>query len=394
MKIAQIVCSFPPYPGGIGQSAWRLGEILNQEHRVETFTLKINDNLSANEKIKSNQKIHYLNPLLRLGLGAFSFSLLFKLKKFDCIYLHYPFFGTAEIIKFFLLLYPNKKLVIHYHMDTPKLLGLRKLLSFSSLAVEKSLFKKADRIIVSSLDYAKSGSFAKYFPQFRDKVIELPFGVDIEIFKPKVNDKSKIPFFDKAQDLVKQITQKIINRNKLQILFVGGLDQAHYFKGLNILLSALAQLNNCTWHLNIIGDGDLRQEYQNNCRNLKIESNVRFKGRVSEEDLISYYQNSDFLVLPSINSHEAFGLVLIEALACGLPVIASCLPGVRKVFSHKQEGLQIQAKSVDDLKNKLEYFCNNRKVLEEMSLKARKLVIEKYDSSKIADNLLDEFSKL
>lgn len=279
-------------------------------------------------------------------------------------------------------------------MDTPKLLGFKKILSISSLILEKSLFKKADKIIVSSLDYAKAGSFNKYFDQFKDKIKELPFGVDIEIFKPKMKEKSQIPYFKQAQDLVKKITHKIINRNKVQILFVGGLDQAHYFKGLDILLSALAKLSNYAWQLNIIGDGDLKEKYLTNCQKLKIEDNVKFKGRVSEEDLIEHYQNSNFLVLPSINAHEAFGLVLIEALACGLPIIASHLAGVRSVFSHKQEGLQVQANSVDDLKNKIEFLFNNPEILEEMSYKARQLAILKYDNAKIADDLLDEFSKL
>lgn len=394
MKIAQIVCSFPPYPGGIGQSAWRLGEILSQEHQVETFTLKSNDDLNSNNKQKINQTVHYLKPFIRLGHGALNFSLLFKLRKFDCLYLHYPFFGTAELIKLFLLLYPQKKLVIHYHMDTPKLLGIKKILSISSLALEKSLFKRADKIIVSSLDYAKTGSFSKYYKKFQDKISELSFGVDIDVFKPRLKEKSQLPYFKQAQDLVKTITQKIINRNKIQILFVGGLDQAHYFKGLNILLQALAKLDKYLWRLNIVGDGDLKEEYLKSCAKLNIEDSVKFKGRLSEEELIDYYQNSHFLVLPSINAHEAFGLVLIEALACGLPVIASHLAGVRSVFSHKQEGLQVQVNSVDDLKNKIEFLFNNPETLEEMSYKARQLAVLKYDNAKIADRLLDEFSKL
>ncbi len=394
MKIAQIACSFPPYPGGIGQSAWRLGEILSQEHQVETFSLKPKNNLNLKNNFKPKQKVNYLDPLIRFGHGAFSFSLFFKLKKFDCLYLHYPFFGTSELIKLFLSLYPKKKLVIHYHMDTPKLLGFKKFFSFSSLLIEKALFKRADKIIVSSLDYVLAGSFNKYFNEFKDKIIELPFGLDLEIFKPRMKSSSNLPYFKQAQELVRKITHKIINKDKFQILFVGGLDQAHYFKGLNILFSALAKLNNYAWTLTIIGDGDLREEYLKNCQRLKLEAKVKFKGRVSEEDLIDYYQSSSFLVLPSINSHEAFGLVLIEALACGLPVIASHLAGVRKVFSHKQEGLQVQAKSVDDLKNKIEYLFNNPEILEEMSTKARQLALAKYDDKKIADNLLDEFSRL
>lgn len=394
MKIAQIVCSFPPYPGGIGQSAWRLGEILSQEHEVVSYTLKPEEELDLKNGIKSQQKVYYLDPWLRIGHGALNLSLLFKLRKYDCLYLHYPFFGTAEIIALFLFFYPQKKLIIHYHMDTPQLKGFKKLLSLSSLAIEKKLFKKANKIIVSSIDYAKAGAFEKYYNKFQDKIIELAFGVDVEIFKPKITEKSTVPLIRKAQNIISHITKKIINRNKFQILFVGGLDEAHYFKGLNTLLQSLARLEKYSWNLNIIGDGNLREKYQQQCRDLNISDRVKFRGRVSEEELVSFYQKSSFLVLPSINAHEAFGLVLIEAMACGLPVIASHLPGVRSVFSHKQEGLQVKAKSIDDLRNKIEYLFNNENILEEMSVRARNLALSKYDDKKIADNLLDEFSKL
>ena len=93
MKIAQIVCVYPPYPGGIGQSAKRFGEILALDNEVITFTL-----LPQAEFIQTRDDVKYLNPLLRHGHGGMPFSLLFSLRKFDCIYLHYPFFGAAEIV--------------------------------------------------------------------------------------------------------------------------------------------------------------------------------------------------------------------------------------------------------------------------------------------------------
>jgi glycosyltransferase involved in cell wall biosynthesis len=392
MKIAQIVCSFPPYPGGIGQSAWRLGEILNQEHQVTTFTLKNSDKRKITENI--NQKIIFLNPWLKLGHGALPFSLLFSLKKFDCLYLHYPFFGGAEIVKLFLLFFPKKKLVIHYHMDTPSLPGIKKVLAWPAKLLEKSLFKKADKILVSSLDYAKNSHLTECLKKYPNKVIEIPFGINTEIFKPRISQDHPTPFLRQATDLIKHITRKIIKKNNHTLLFVGGLDQAHYFKGLKNLLQALYLLKKENWQLNIIGDGNLKKYYKQLSKELMIDDKVKFKGRVSEDELIYHYQSSDILILPSINSHEAFGLVLIEALACGLPVIASNLKGVRGVFNNEKEGLLVKPSDINDLSDKIKYLIENENIRQAMSIRSRQLVLEKYDQNKIADKLLDEFSHL
>ncbi len=392
MKIAQLVCSFPPYPGGMGQSAWRIGEILSEEHEVTSFTL-------ANFEIKNfdyspNQKIIYLKPLIRSGHGAFPFSLLFSLKKYDLIYLHYPFFGVSEILKLFLIFSKKKKLIIHYHMDTPELKGFKKILAIPARFTKKYLFKRANKILVSSLDYAKSGDLASLYNRYEKKIKEIPFGIDTETFKPKINQKHPSPFLQKAVEFVNHVTKRIIRKGDYQLLFVGGLDKAHYFKGLSNLMQALGAIKNLNWRLNIIGDGDLKSYYQKLASELKIDKKLKFRGRVSQEDLVRYYQDSDVLILPSINSHEAFGLVLIEALACGLPVIASNLAGVRRVFNDEKEGLLVKTNNILDLSNKIKYLLENEDIRENMSVAARQLALKKYDQNIVADKILDEFSNL
>ncbi len=391
MKIAQLVCSFPPYPGGMGQSAWRIGEILSEEHEVTTYTLT--NQKIKNQEISNKQKIVYLKPLLRSGHGGLPFSLLFSLNKFDVIYLHYPFFGVSEILKLFLFFNPKKKLLIHYHMDTPKLSFFKKILALADNISKNLLFKKADKIFISSLDYAKSSKLSKYLLD-NNKIKEIPFGIDLEIFKPKISHNHPTPLLQKATEFVKHITRRIIKKDGHQLLFVGGLDKAHYFKGLNNLLQALALIKESNWTLDIIGDGNLKKYYQNIASELNIEKKVKFRGRISQENLVRHYQSADILILPSINSHEAFGLVLIEALACGLPVIASDLPGVRGVFNDKNEGLLVKTANILDLQEKINYLIKNENLRQEMSIKARQLALKKYDQNIIADKILDEFSNL
>ncbi len=117
-------------------------------------------------------------------------------------------------------------------------------------------------------------------------------------------------------------------------------------------------------------------------------------GRVSEDEIIRQYQYADLLILPSINSHEAFGLVLIEAMACGLPIIASDLPGVRSVFEDGKQGYLCQAGDIKDLRDKIDKLAQNEELRQKMSIAARNLAEKKYAWEKVADRVLDEFSNL
>ena len=123
------------------------------------------------------------------------------------------------------------------------------------------------------------------------------------------------------------------------VLFVGSLDRAHYFKGLPVLFEAVRRLGRAAPRVLIVGDGDLRPDYEQRVAALGLGERVRFAGRVSDAALPDYYAAADLVVLPSVTRGEAFGVVLLEALASGRPVIASDLPGVRAVVRATGGGL-------------------------------------------------------
>ena len=208
--------------------------------------------------------------------------------------------------------------------------------------------------------------------------------MDTEKFKPKndENDKTKN---DKIKN--NELAVKI-----KKILFVGGLDQAHYFKGVNYLLEAVAKLPSTNWQLIIVGDGNLKPGYEDLAKKLNIASQVNFLGnKLNSAELAMIYRNADLFVLPSINSNEAFGIVLLEALASGVPVIASNLPGVRAVFENEIQGLICPPQDVANLKDKITKILTNSELQQKMSLAARKLVLEKYSLEKVEEKLLNIF---
>jgi len=364
MKIAQIVCAYPPYTGGIGNSAYRFYELLNDKHEITNFTP---DNLK---------------PLWRRGHGAILPQLLWKLRKFDYLYLHYPFFGTAEIIWLFKIFFSRPKLIIHYHMDVQNISAANKFLSIPSLLIRKSLFKQAEKIVTASLDYVKNSQIKNFYQSYPEKFQEIPFGIDLNKFEPNpIGQPSPNNLVAKVKNIVRHINDLFIKKDRLDLIFIGGLDKAHYFKGVNILLNSLPSLDQRRWNLKIVGEGNLKVDYQNLSARLNLENRVEFVGKLSDKEMIKALQNSDLLVLPSINNNEAFGLVLIEALACGVPVIASDLPGVRSVFEDKREGLLVVPGSVEDLNRKLEFILKNEPLRRDMAKAARRLALRKYDQA-------------
>ena len=104
MRIAHIACTYPPYRGGIGNSAYHFARLTaEQGHKATVFTPVYKQKLASEEGNKSytdNQTVIRLAPLLSYGNGAFLPQLFWRLSSFDLVHLHYPFFGSVPLIKF------------------------------------------------------------------------------------------------------------------------------------------------------------------------------------------------------------------------------------------------------------------------------------------------------
>ena len=305
MNIAHVVCVYPPYKSGTGKVALEFVQGLKKlGHQVDVFT----------PTYKSRQKpadnVFYLRPFLCLGNGAVLVQLLWRLRSYDIVHIHYPFFGSIELLSIYSLFKPTKQnICIHYHMDVNFKNIYIKILSLPEKLFRNILFLKAKAITISSIDYAQNSRLNKIFNKYQDKLIELPFGVDSKTITPKNK----------------------ISSETVEFLFVSSLDKAHYFKGLDLLLQTVAKIT-LPLRLRVVGKGAMLKEYKSICRSLKIENKVEFSGGLSDDDLYKAYARADAFILPSINRNEAFGLVLLEAMSAGTPVIASRLPGVRTVF--------------------------------------------------------------
>lgn len=361
MKIAIVTPVFPPYRGGIGAVAKEQAEAFSNEgHEVTVFSPDYATKKSDQDNLK--YRLCLLRPIIKYGNAAFIPQLIWNLRGFDRVILHYPFFGAAEL---FLLIGLKSKPVIFYHMDVAGRGVLGAFFRWHQKYIMPLILGRASKVIVTSGDYARSGALGRLVAKHPEKFIEIPLGVDTGRFAPRERDS----------ELTAKL--KIVATDKV-ILFVGGLDSAHYFKGVDVLLHAFQKfLVSC--HLSlvtcsklvIVGDGNLRSSYANMAKESGISEQVIFAGSATAEDLPKYYNLADLFVLPSVDSSEAFGLVILEAMASGVPVIASNLPGVRTLVDVGRTGYLADLGDSEDLARKIRAYFSDLEKARLMGKEAR-----------------------
>ncbi|HUR64692.1 MAG TPA: glycosyltransferase family 4 protein [Candidatus Thermoplasmatota archaeon] len=165
-------------------------------------------------------------------------------------------------------------------------------------------YRLADAVLVRSLSYGRNAPSLGAIPESRWRI--LPNGIDPERFRPASGPGGNGGDGD-------------------YLLFVGRLVP---YKGVEVLLHALAKLRPGL-PLHVVGDGPLRASLEALAAHLGVQ--VRFLGHVEDADLPALYRGARLTLLPSVTGQEAFGISLIESMACGTPVVASALPGVAEV---------------------------------------------------------------
>jgi glycosyltransferase involved in cell wall biosynthesis len=315
VRIAIVVCAYPPVKGGIGNAAARHAQALAElGHEVDV--LCPTHGVAEGIEVIDGVTVHRLRPVVSHGLSAFLPGVARRIRAYDGMLLEYPFFGGAEPAVLGARMSKTPYLV-YFHMDVIWG-GLRgALLRIHRQIGAPLVLSGARQVLVSSFDYAQHSSIAHLgLPNLR----ELPYSVDTERFSPAAIDG------DRQRELG-------IDPERPVVLFVGTMNEAGTFKGIDRLLAAMAR-GNLSERAQVVlaGEGDLRPEYTRLATELLPERSYRFTGGVSDEDLRDLYRSAAVTVLPSVTQEEAFGIVLIESMACGTPVVASALPGVRGVI--------------------------------------------------------------
>ena len=233
----------------------------------------------------------------------------------ELLHLHLP--NTSA---FWALLSPAARAlpwVIHWHADIPLDARNAKVRALYRLyrPWEQALLRRARAIVATSAAYRDASAA---LAPWHDKIRVIPLGLgDASADAPAVATESDAP--GAASERSASVHWPAAG---VRILAVGRLS---YYKGFDVLLRAIAQLPQVT--LLLIGGGECEASLRDLARELDIEARVRFAGIVDDKSLRSAYARAQIFCLPSIERSEAFGLVLLEAMRAGLPVVASAIPG-------------------------------------------------------------------
>ena len=371
MRIAHVTATFPPYYGGTGMVCYHnaLG-LARLGHQVTVFTA---DYPPGDCAYPDEITVRRLPVMFRVGNAPFLPELL-GLGGFEIVHLHYPFYSGAEIVCLRSLV-TGLKYVVTYHQDVVLTGVMRFAARLHHRVLGEPILSRAERVLVTSWDYARACRLSKLVRTRSRTLEEIPNGVDASRFHPGVDSERLYAHYG-------------LEHTDRVILFVGALDSAHYFKGIQVLLQALAHLPDKGTKLLVVGDGNLRPTYQKQAAGLGLSDRVIFCGYVPDKDLASHYTLCDLLVLPSTTMGEAFGVVLLEAMACGKPVIASNLPGVRSVISNGEDGLLVRPGDAADLAEKTRVLLDTPHRRREMGERGRAKVERMYAWPKIIPRLV------
>jgi glycosyltransferase involved in cell wall biosynthesis len=367
MKIAQVVSTFPPVQGGMGYVClYNARELARRGHDVTVFTVDYGG-LDCRDDYREFNVVRIGSSIIH-GDAALVPRLYSMLRGFDVIHLHYPFFGGAEYV-YLAALARGQKYLLTYHMDVYGNTILKKLvLALYEPFLLGRTIRRATAVCALSNEHIRESRASRHLD--RDRLIVLPNGVDTEKFRPR----------DKSSKLISEYGLE----GKTVVLFVGNLQ---YFKGLHLLIEALSGINDSDVMLLVVGGGYEEAKLKRLVNARHMGERVVFAGPKShDEELPLYYGLADFLVLPSTRS-ESFGLAALEAMASGIPVIVSSLPGPSRLVDEGRDGLVTRAGDTADLREKIGQLLYDRERRLAMGGAAREKAVEKYDWRKIGDRL-------
>jgi glycosyltransferase involved in cell wall biosynthesis len=328
LRIAHLTATFPPYPGGAGNTAYRFakGQAERGNH-VEVFTAPA----EGDPPDPGKAIVHRIEPRFAIG-NAPLLPQLGRLDGFDVVHIHYPFIFGSELTLLARLRKKRRRaaLIVHYKN---RLLGAGPrgaLFETYEHTVSPTLIRSADRILVLSEDHARSVSYLrKALERTPERVIEMPNGVDTDAFSP-------------GPDSGGLRAELGIPADAVVAAFVATLDRAHHFKRLDVAIEALARTRSRDVHIVVAGGGELLDGFKAQASRAGVGSRVHFLDRVPHGELPDVLRASDLFVLTT-EPPESFGIVLIEALACGLPAVATDYPGVRAVIDEGETGFLVPA---------------------------------------------------
>jgi glycosyltransferase involved in cell wall biosynthesis len=329
MKVLQIGKYYPPHKGGMETHLQTLCTGLRNQMQIEV--LVANDVCATERELVEGVSVSRLATVTTLASTPICPSLVSRISasQSDIVHIHLP--NPAAVLAY-LASGHRGRLIVTYHSDIIR----QKLLGRLHEPFLQILLRRSSAIIATSPNYLNT---SRALAPHKNKCLVIPFGIRLSDFDQ--------PDSSAVLQLQKQYGDRLF-------LSVGRLV---YYKGFECLLHAMTKVRGT---LLLVGNGPLRAALRNLAKSLGLNGRVIFCTDVAEQSLLSYFHAARFLVLPSIARSEAFGLVQLEAMACGRPVVNTNLDsGVPFVSLDGITGLTVPPADAEHLALAINHLLDN-----------------------------------
>lgn len=360
MRIVHVYKDYSPILGGIENHIKTLAEAQAARGHEVTVLVTQPGGLPAREVMNGVQVIRAAR-LVTAASTPLSAALPWHLARLrpDMTHLHFPY-PVGEVSQ--LLVGRKRPFVISYHSDVVKQQAILRLYR----PVLWRVLKRADHLIAGSPNYVQS---SPYLRPFAHKCTVVSYAVDPGRFQ---NQTPLIP------------------PNTLPtILFVG---RHRYYKGVDDLLQAMVHV---PARLLVAGDGPMRKAWERVTAVFGITERVHFLGDVADSQLPALYASADIFVLPANARSEAFGKVLLEAMAAGLPCVTTELgTGTSFVVRHEESGLVVPPGNPTALAEALNRLVAQPELRQRMGQAGRQRVQAQFTPEKMVDGVMAVYDRV
>jgi glycosyltransferase involved in cell wall biosynthesis len=240
---------------------------------------------------------------------------------------------------------------------------------------EQTFFTKSiliNNLKSADLICATSFTIKKYISKYTAKEVSIiPFGIDFNKFQFKIRTEKK--------ELVIGCIKSLEPIYRIDLLIESFKKVAESLKDFNLKLL-------------IVGGGSLEKQLKNQVIELGIANQVEFTGKVSHADVPMFYHKMD--IFCNLSEYESFGVSIIEAMACGVPVIATSTEGAQEIISDEKTGFLIDVGNESQLTNKLQFLIQNPDKRNQLAEQALNQVVKKFNWNKNVDEMINQYSKL
>ncbi len=370
MKVLQLGKYYAPYRGGMETHLSGLCEEL--KGRVELEVLVSNTAPRTVHEVVHGVSVTRCAELVKVASTSLNPTLPLELsrRRYDVLHMHFP--HPMAVMGYLGSVRPRRHgLVITYHSD---IVRQKRLLKLYGPFMHKAL-ERADAILVGSPNYVETSEALR---PHRAKCQVVPFGIDVSRFE-------RTPEREAAAAAVRA------RYGGAPLLM--GVGRLVYYKGFDHAIRALRQVEGA--HLLLVGEGPLRAELEALARTSGVAERVHFLGKLGDEELLALYYACDAYVLSSVTRAEAFALVQLEALACGLPVINTALDsGVPFVSRHEESGLTVPPGDEAALAGAMRRMLASPEQRRAWGEAGRARVLAEFSQARMGQRVLDVYQKV